>query len=40
MNGTTYVYDPDFTHEHGRNGFQITYGTSGTWRYMDWYRMN
>ncbi len=40
MNGTTYVYDPDFTHEHGRNGFQITYGTPGTWRYMDWHRMN
>ena len=40
MNGTTYVFDPDFTHETHRNGYQISYGTSGTWRYMDYYRMN
>ena len=40
INGTTYVYDPDFTRELGRNGFQVTYGSSGTWRYMDYYRMN
>ena len=40
MNGTTYVFDPDFTHETHRNGYQISYGTSGTWRYMDYHRMN
>lgn len=34
INGTVYVYDPDFTNETGRNGFQITYGQSGTWRYV------
>ena len=33
VDGTTYVYDPDFTNETGRNGFMITYGQSGTWRY-------
>lgn len=33
INGVTYVCDPDFTHETGRNGYMITYGMSGTWRY-------
>ena len=33
INGTTYVFDPDFTNETKRNGYQITYGQSGTWRY-------
>lgn len=33
MDGTTYVFDPDFTNETGNNGFMITYGQSGTWRY-------
>lgn len=33
INGTTYVFDPDFTNETGRNGYMITYGQSGTWRY-------
>ena len=41
INGTTYVFDPDFTNETKRNGYQITYGQSGTWRYnrgsvMNW----
>lgn len=40
INGTTYVFDPDFTYETGRNGYQITYGTSGTWVYSSYYRMN
>ena len=40
MNGSTYVFDPDFTKETGQNGYQITYGMSGTWRYMNYYRMN
>ena len=37
--GTTYVYDPNFTNETGGNGFKITYGQSGTWRYADYHRM-
>lgn len=40
INGSTYVFDPDFTHETGRNGYQISYGTSGTWIYSGYYRMN
>lgn len=36
--GTTYVCDPDFTYESGRNGYFITYGTSGTWRYSNYHR--
>lgn len=34
MDGTTYVFDPDFTNETYVNGFMITYGQSGTWRYV------
>lgn len=34
IDGETYVYDPDFTNETGRDGFHITYGQSGTWRYV------
>lgn len=40
INGTTYVFDPDFQHETGRNGFQITYGASGTWRYTSYSRVD
>ena len=40
IDGTTYVFDPNFTNETGRNGYQITYGTSGTWVYTNYYRMN
>ena len=32
-NGKTYVYDPNFTNETGRNGYKIYYGKKGTWRY-------
>ena len=39
MNGTTYVCDPDFTHETGSNGYMIHYGQSGTWRYSGRTRM-
>ena len=35
----TYVYDPDFTNETGRNGFHIYYGMSGTWRYSSYHSM-
>ena len=40
VNGTTYVCDPDFTYETGRNGYFITYGTSGTWRYSNYRRVD
>ncbi|MDO5338366.1 MAG: transglutaminase domain-containing protein [Eubacteriales bacterium] len=33
INGATYVCDPDFAYETGRNGYMITYGASGTWQY-------
>lgn len=36
MNGTTYVFDPNFTNETGKNGYKITYGASGTWRYQSY----
>ena len=39
INGTIYVYDPAF-HQTGKNGYQFHYGTSGTWRYTAYYRMN
>ena len=39
MDGTTYVFDPDFTNNTGRNGFQIYYGMSGTWRYSNYKRV-
>ena len=39
MDGTTYVFDPDFTNNTGRNGFQIYYGMSGTWRYSNYQRV-
>lgn len=31
--GRTYVYDPNFRNETGRNGYKIWYGKKGTWRY-------
>ncbi len=36
IGGTNYVFDPDFQHETRRNGYQIYYGMSGTWRYMNY----
>ena len=33
FNGGTYVFDPDFASEMGRNGFAINYGYPGTWIY-------
>lgn len=36
LNGSNYVFDPDFQHETGRNGYQIYYGMSGTWRYSNY----
>ena len=40
INGRVYVCDPDFTNETKKNGYMITYGTSGTWRYQDYSRVN
>ena len=40
VDGTYYVFDPDFVVDQGRNGYQIQYGQSGTWRYTDAYRMS
>jgi len=40
MDGTTYVFDPDFSLVSGKSGYKIQYGQSGTWRYTDYARMN
>ncbi len=40
INGTTYMFDPQFTNQTGKNGYWFTYGTSGTWRYTSGTRMN
>ena len=39
MNGTTYVCDPDYTHETGANGYMNAYWWSG-WGYYNSQRMN
>ena len=38
--GKSWVYDPNFTNETGRNGYKIWYGKPGTWRYNSIRRMN
>lgn len=40
QNGTTYICDPNFAYESVRNGYFFTYGTSGTWRYSSYHRVN
>ena len=40
INGVVYVFDPSFEHGSGRNGYYFTYGTPGTWRYMEVKRIN
>ena len=40
INGSTYVFDPEFHHATGKNGFMINYGTPGTWRYTAYTPMN
>ena len=32
--GVTYICDPEFEYEGGRNGYMIHYGQSGTWKYI------
>lgn len=34
MNGRKWLYDPNFTNEHGRMAFHFIEGTGGTWRYV------
>ena len=29
----TWIYDPNYTNETGRNGWRLKYGQSGTWIY-------
>ncbi len=40
INGTTYVFDPQYNNQKGYGGYYFTYGTSGTWRYTSGVRMN
>ena len=40
INGTTYVFDPEFQQEYpDLNGYMITYGQSNTWKYQNWTTM-
>ena len=38
--GKTYVCDPYFAHEGGKNGIMFEYGDKGTWIYKNYYRVN
>ena len=40
IGGAIYVFDPSFEQGTKRNGYQISYGTSGTWKYCNYYRIN
>ena len=40
VNGTTYVCDPNFTNETGKNGYMIRYKQSGTWVYQKYSRVS
>lgn len=40
MDGALYVFDPNFTYWTKKNGYKITYGMPGTFRYTDYKRMN
>ncbi len=40
INGQMRVFDPNFTNETGKNGYNIIYGMSGTWRYQSYSIMN
>ena len=35
IDGQTRVFDPDFTYETKKNGYNIGYGDTGTWRYTN-----
>ena len=40
IGGKLYVFDVSFENGNRGNGYYFTYGTPGTWRYTDYYRMN
>ena len=40
IGGTIYVFDVSFENGNRGDGYYFTYGTPGTWRYTDYYRMN
>ncbi len=40
INGSTYVFDPQYHNQKGYGGYYFTYGTSGTWRYSNVVRYN
>ena len=40
MNGTTYVFDPNFEYGGYGNGYQINYGMTGTFKYIDYARVD
>lgn len=35
IDGQTKVFDPDYTYESKRDGFNFNYGDAGTWRYQN-----
>ena len=39
-NGATSVYDPQFHNQYGFGGYHFQYGDSGSWRYMNYQRIN
>ena len=40
IEGTLYVFDVSFENGGLGDGYYFTYGTPGTWRYVDYFRMN
>ena len=40
IGGRIYVFDVSFENGNRGDGYYFTYGTPGTWRYTDYYRMN
>ena len=40
MTGTPYVFDPNFEYGGYGNGYQINYGMSGTFKYIDYARVD
>lgn len=40
IDGQTHVFDPNFTNETGKDGYDFSYGKSGTWRYQSYRAMH
>ena len=40
IDGETWVFDPEFHHATGKNGFMFRYGTPGTWQQFDYAPMS